>query len=73
MAKKIVKLDDLTAVFRHMRERRTWTQKELADKAGVTMNKIKWYENNEKSMPTIDTVVKVAKAFGYEVKFVKVR
>ena len=66
-----MKASEIGRWLRHEREQRTWTQKELADKAHVSVHKIKWYEVNPESVPTFDVAVKVAKALGWGLHFEK--
>ena len=68
-----MKASEIGIELRKMRERRTWTQRELSDKSGVSLNRIKWYEINEGSIPTFDVVVKIFRALGYELYIRKVR
>ncbi len=66
-----VKASDIGTKLKRLREMRGLTQKELADRAGVSVSKIKWYEAHDYSIPTFDTVADVMKVLGYKLVFLK--
>ena len=53
------------STIKEIRQRRGWTQRQLANKAGVTAQTIAGYEN-DKINPTVKSFEKVLNAMGYE-------
>lgn len=52
------------AKIRAARQARNWTQAELAEASGISLNYIKQLEGGHKPNPTQDTLQKLARAFG---------
>lgn len=52
---------------KEMREKKKWTQENLAEKSGVSRAIISRLENGEEVITTTDTLMKIAKAFGCKV------
>lgn len=50
--------------LRQLRKKKGWTQKELADKALIHVRHIQRLESNKPSAVELDSIVKLAKAFG---------
>lgn len=53
------------STIKEIRQRRGWTQRQLANKAGVTAQTIAGYEN-DKINPTVKSFEKILNAMGYE-------
>ena len=53
---------DFGSKIKELRKEKTWKQEELANRIGTDSRQISLYENN-KCLPSIETVVKIAKAF----------
>jgi len=49
---------------KELRKKSGWSQQKLAEKAGVSYNTITKIEQGAATMPTIQTVIKIADAFG---------
>ena len=54
--------------IRAARKEKKWTQKELANKAGIAITSLQQYEYH-KRQPTINQVEKIAKAFDIEIDY----
>lgn len=52
------------------RKRKGWSQKELAEKAGVNVGSLWRYENNL-TVPMLSSVEYLLEAMGYELKIVR--
>ncbi len=50
--------------LKELRKKSGWSQQKLADKAGVSYNTITKIEQGAATMPTIQTMIKIADAFG---------
>ncbi|MFA5276514.1 MAG: helix-turn-helix transcriptional regulator [Candidatus Omnitrophota bacterium] len=50
--------------LKELRKKSNWSQQKLADKAGVSYNTITKIEQGAATMPTIQTMIKIADAFG---------
>ena len=50
--------------LKELRKKSRWSQQKLADKAGVSYNTITKIEQGAATMPTIQTMIKIADAFG---------
>ena len=66
-------INEIGQVFKDMRKEKGWTQKQLASKSNVSLNKIKDYERAGGPMPSLDTTFKVARALGYDLRLRKRR
>lgn len=53
-----------------LRQERGWTQAELAQRAGLKQSAIARIEGSD-SVPRVDTAMRIAKALGMELDFVK--
>jgi transcriptional regulator with XRE-family HTH domain len=49
--------------LKELRRRAGWSQQKLAEKAGLSYNTITKIEQGAATMPTIQTIVKIADAF----------
>ena len=54
----------LAKKLKELRKKAGWSQQKLAEKAGLSYNTITKIEQGAATMPTIQTVVKIADAFG---------
>jgi len=50
--------------IKELRKKSGWSQQKLADKAGVSYNTVTKIEQGAATMPTIQTMIKIADAFG---------
>ena len=50
--------------LKELRKKSGWSQQKLAEKAGVSYNTITKIEQGAATMPTIQTMIKIADAFG---------
>ena len=50
--------------LKELRKKFGWSQQKLADKAGVSYNTVTKIEQGAATMPTIQTMIKIADAFG---------
>ena len=50
--------------IKELRKKSEWSQQKLAEKAGVSYNTITKIEQGAATMPTIQTMIKIADAFG---------
>ena len=50
--------------IKELRKKSSWSQQKLAEKAGVSYNTITKIEQGAATMPTIQTMIKIADAFG---------
>jgi len=50
--------------IKELRKKSGWSQQKLAEKAGVSYNTITKIEQGAATMPTIQTMIKIADAFG---------
>ena len=50
--------------IKELRNKAGWSQQKLAEKAGVSYNTITKIEQGAATMPTIQTMIKIADAFG---------
>jgi len=50
--------------IKDLRKKSGWSQQKLAEKAGVSYNTITKIEQGAATMPTIQTMIKIADAFG---------
>jgi y4mF family transcriptional regulator len=50
--------------LKELRKKSGWSQQKLAEKAGVSYNTITKIEQGAATMPTIQTIIKIADAFG---------
>ena len=50
--------------LKQLRKKTGWSQQKLAEKAGVSYNTITKIEQGAATMPTIQTMIKIADAFG---------
>ena len=50
--------------LKELRKKSGWSQQKLADKAGVSYNTVTKIEQGAATMPTIQTMIKIADAFG---------
>jgi len=50
--------------IKELRKKSDWSQQKLAEKAGVSYNTITKIEQGAATMPTIQTIIKIADAFG---------
>ena len=57
----------LAKTLKELRKKAGWSQQKLAEKAGLSYNTITKIEQGAATMPTIQTVVKIADAFGVSV------
>ena len=57
----------LAKKLKELRKKAGWSQQKLAEKAGLSYNTITKIEQGAATMPTIQTVVKMADAFGVSV------
>ena len=57
----------LAKKLKELRKKAGWSQQKLAEKAGLSYNTITKIEQGAATMPTIQTVVKIADAFGVSV------
>ena len=53
------------STIKEIRQRRGWTQRQLANKAGITAQSVVGYEN-DKINPTVKTFEKILNAMGYD-------
>jgi transcriptional regulator with XRE-family HTH domain len=51
------------ALLRHLRVQRGWTQRYVAQKAGITVNAVSNLEREVAQLPNADTVERLAKVF----------
>ena len=49
--------------IKELRKKSSWSQQKLAEKAGVSYNTITKIEQGAATMPTIQTMIKIADAF----------
>ena len=54
----------LSKKIKELRNKAGWSQQKLAEKAGVSYNTITKIEQGAATMPTIQTMIKIADAFG---------
>jgi len=54
----------LSKKIKELRKKAGWSQQKLAEKAGVSYNTITKIEQGAATMPTIQTMIKIADAFG---------
>lgn len=52
--------------LKELRKKAGWSQQKLAEKAGLSYNTITKIEQGAATMPIIQTVIKIADAFGIE-------
>ncbi len=65
-----MKIEELSAVIVSLRSSRSWSQTELAKRAGVSRNCIALIESqNERANSTIETLVSIFGAFDLDIKF----
>ena len=50
--------------LKELRKKSGWSQQKLADRAGVSYNTVTKIEQGAATMPTIQTMIKIADAFG---------
>ena len=50
--------------IKDLRKKSSWSQQKLAEKAGVSYNTVTKIEQGAATMPTIQTMIKIADAFG---------
>ncbi len=50
--------------LKELRKKSGWSQQKLAEKAGLSYNTITKLEQGAATMPTIQTMIKIADAFG---------
>ncbi len=50
--------------IKELRKKSGWSQQKLAEEAGVSYNTITKIEQGAATMPTIQTMIKIADAFG---------
>ena len=50
--------------IKELRKKSGWSQQKLADKAGVSYSTVTKIEQGAATMPTIQTMIKIADAFG---------
>lgn len=50
--------------LKELRKKTGWSQQKLAEKAGLSYNTITKIEQGAATMPTIQTMIKIADAFG---------
>ena len=50
--------------IKELRKKSGWSQQKLAEKAGVSYNTVTKIEQGAATMPTIQTMIKIADAFG---------
>jgi len=50
--------------LKELRKKSGWSQQKLAEEAGVSYNTITKIEQGAATMPTIQTMIKIADAFG---------
>ena len=50
--------------IKELRKKSGWSQQKLAEKAGVSYNTVAKIEQGAATMPTIQTMIKIADAFG---------
>ena len=50
--------------IKELRKKSGWSQQKLAEKAGLSYNTITKIEQGAATMPTIQTMIKIADAFG---------
>lgn len=55
--------------IKELREKRRWSQDELAKRAGVARTNIIRLENDKDVVTTTDTLQKIADAFGVSIKY----
>ena len=53
--------------IKELRKKSGWSQQKLAEKAGVSYNTITKIEQGAATMPTIQTMIKIADAFGISI------
>jgi len=53
----------LTKRLKELRKKAGWSQQKLAEKAGLSYNTITKIEQGSATMPTIQTMIKIADAF----------
>lgn len=54
----------LSKKIKELRKKSGWSQQKLSEKAGVSYNTITKIEQGAATMPTIQTMIKIADAFG---------
>ena len=54
----------LSKKIKELRNKAGWSQQKLAEKAGVSYNTVTKIEQGAATMPTIQTMIKIADAFG---------
>ena len=54
----------LSKKLRELRKKAGWSQQKLAEKAGLSYNAITKIEQGAATKPTIQTMIKIADAFG---------
>ena len=54
----------LAKKLKEFRKKTGWSQQKLAEKAGLSYNTITKIEQGAATMPTIQTMIKIADAFG---------
>ena len=54
----------LSRKIKELRKKAGWSQQKLAEKAGLSYNTITKIEQGVATMPTIQTMIKIADAFG---------
>lgn len=57
----------LTNKIRDLRKKRNWSQQELAEKAGLSFSAIVKLDTGLAKHPTIQTIAKLAEAFGISI------
>ena len=53
--------------LKELRKKAGWSQQKLAEKAGLSYNTITKIEQGAATMPTIQTIIKIADAFGISI------
>ena len=53
--------------IKELRKKAGWSQQKLAEKAGLSYNTITKIEQGTAKQPTIQTIVKIADAFGVKI------
>lgn len=57
----------LTKRLKELRKKAGWSQQKLAEKAGLSYNTVTKIEQGAATMPTIQTIIKIADAFGISI------
>ena len=60
-------IDDLRVLVREQRKERNWSQRKLAEKAGVGLNTVFLLESSTNDI-YLDTLTRILTALGYEIK-----